>query len=94
MKKRSPHQPRLLRRKETAVADFAVLDLARVVIERVEILTKMWGPTRAYIAVMTTIGLAFLHGATDINLAAVAAFIVMALVLPLLAPDHPGEPMP
>jgi hypothetical protein len=44
--------------KKTVLADF--VDLAKTVVEQVEVLTKTCGPTRAYIAVIATIGLAFL----------------------------------
>jgi hypothetical protein len=80
MKQRSLRQPWPLRK--TAVVDFAVIDLAKAVIERVDVLAKTCGPTRAYVAVVASIGLAFVYAiATRLKL--LAPFL-LALYLPPL----------
>ena len=63
-----------------------VVSLVKVALERIKELSAIWGPTRSYVAVVTIVGLAFLHFARDnnIQLVAVAGFIVMAQCLPLL----------
>jgi hypothetical protein len=63
-----------------------VVSLVKAALDRIKELSAIWGPTRSYYAVITIVGLAFLHLARDNNIqvVAVASFIVMALCLPLL----------
>jgi len=83
MKQRSSRQPLPVRK--TAAVDF--VDLAKAVIERVEVLAKTCGPTRAYVAVVASIGLAFLHAIASTRLIRLVPFLI-ALYLPL----HPWAP--
>src|SRR5262245_26175033 len=63
-----------------------VVSLVKAVLDRIKDLSAIWGPDRSYVAVVTIVGLAFLHCARDnnIQLVAVITFIMMALCLPLL----------
>jgi len=82
MKKVMPPSRRPL--KKTVLTDF--VDLAKTVVEQTEVLTKTYGPTRAYIAVIAAIGLAFLTEIAKSKLVRLAPFL-LALYLPEL-PMH------
>jgi hypothetical protein len=77
MKKLLPRRPS--GEKKSAVTDFA--GLAKAVVERADVLTKSYGATRAYIAVMAAIGLAFLH-------AIATSRWLVPLLIALYLPDY------
>jgi hypothetical protein len=77
--------PRASRPPQEPLESGVVVSLVKVALERIKELSAIWGPIRSYVAVITIVGLGFLHFAhNNIHLVAVAAFIVMALCLPLL----------